>query len=586
MPAKQKVTRKLTAIMSADVKGYSILMADDEVATIQTLKVYRNIMSTCIEQYGGRVVDAVGDNLLAEFGSAVDAVQCAVEVQRELDDKNEEIPDDRKLQFRIGVNIGDVIQDGDRIFGDGVNIAARIEGLADAGGICISRSTYDQIKRKLDLSFEYLGEHDVKNIKESVRVYRILMDSGSPTPIVEEKLELPDKPSIAVLPFDNMSGEPSQEYFSDGLTEQIINGLCKASKLFVIARNSSFAYKGKAVSIKQIADELGVKYILEGSVQRAADRVRITAQLIDAKTDYHMWSEKFDRDLEDIFALQDEITLKVVVALQVELTEGEQARVRCRSTKNIDAWALWVKAYDLFEQHTKEDNAKARDLLDDAIKIDPNYATAYALKAVTYFQDVYLGYASSPAESFIQSVELCQKALSLDNTAPDSLALWGMIQVIQKNYDEAVKYGEKAVELGPNNAEAHALFGVILIYTGRVLEAIGLLKKAMRFQPDYHAWYSLYLGMAYTIAQEYSLALSAFDDVIARAPHQTWGFSWSAVVYMRLDQKEKARLQIKKALELNPELTVGSFSEASNFYKNPKIREGFIKNLREAGLPE
>jgi len=332
-----KPTRKLRAIVSADVKGYSILMADDEVHTIQTLKAYREIMSGLIQQHSGRVIDNPGDNLLAEFSSAVDAVDCAVNIQNRLKKENAKFVEDKRLEFRIGVNIGDVVHDSDRIYGEGVNIAARIEGLAESAGICISRNTYDHVKNKLDLNFKYLGEYEVKNIKEPICVYKVLMDTESPKPLVEEQLELPDKPSIAVLPFDNMSGDPSQEYFNDGLTEQIINGLCKVSKLFVIARNSSFAYKGKAISIKQIAKELGVKYILEGSVQKAGDRVRITAQLIDATTDYHMWSENYDRELVDIFALQDEITMKLMNAMLVKLTAGEQARLWEGGTTNIQA---------------------------------------------------------------------------------------------------------------------------------------------------------------------------------------------------------------------------------------------------------
>jgi len=286
----EKVTRKLRAILSADVKGYSLLIADDEVHTIETLKKYRQIMSDLIDQHSGRVVDNPGDNLLAEFASAVDAVECSVQIQNRFKKENAKYVEDKQLKFRIGVNIGDVVQDGDRIYGSGVNVAARIEGIAEPGGICISRGTYDQIKDKLDLGFDYIGEHEVKNINEPVRVYKILLDSDSLKLLVEEQLELPDKPSIAVLPFDNMSGDPEQEYFSDGLTEQIINGLCKVSNLFVIGRNSSFAYKGKSITTMQIAKELGVRYILEGSVQRAGDRVRITAQLIDAITDFHLFN--------------------------------------------------------------------------------------------------------------------------------------------------------------------------------------------------------------------------------------------------------------------------------------------------------
>ena len=392
MPKDQKVTRKLRAILSADVKGYSLLMADNEIATINTLKNYRNIMSECIEQHGGRVVDQVGDNLLAMFDSVVDAVQCSVEVQKKLKEKNDELHEDKKLVFRIGVNIGDVIQDGDRIFGDGVNIAARIESLADAGGICISRNAYDHVNNKLELKFKYLGEHEVKNIKEPVRVYKVLLETESPEPLVKESLELPEKPSIAVLPFNNMSGDPSQEYFSDGLTEQIISGLCKVSKLFVIARNSSFAYKNKSIGIKQIAQELGVKYILEGSVQRAGDRVRITAQLIDATTDYHMWSKSYDRDLSDIFALQDEITIKLMNAMSVNLTDGEQSLLYVDEIKNIKAFDKYLRGIECFYRVNRQHNAQARNIFKQALNLEKSSALLFTLLGWTHFLDFRYGW--------------------------------------------------------------------------------------------------------------------------------------------------------------------------------------------------
>ena len=332
-------------------------------------------MSDCIDPTAyGRVVDSPGDNVLAEFASAVDAVQCAVEIQKQLKKENDRLVEDKRLEFRIGVNIGDVVQDEDRIYGDGVNIAARIEGLADPAGICVSRSAYDQIKKKLDFGFEYIGEHHVKNISEPVRVYKVLMDSDSPKPLVDEPLELPDKPSIAVLPFDNMNKDPDQEYFSDGLTEQIINGLCKVSNLFVIGRNSSFAYKGKSISTKQIAQELGVRYILEGSVQKAGDRVRITAQLIDATTDYHMWSERYDRDLSDIFALQDEITMKLISAMHINLTSGEQARLWEGGTTNIQAYDKCMRGNECFFRNNEKDNKQAQQFYKKAINIDKAYA--------------------------------------------------------------------------------------------------------------------------------------------------------------------------------------------------------------------
>ena len=374
MPTERKVTRKLRAIMSADVKGYSILMADDEVHTIQTLKACRQIMSDLIKQHSGRVVDSPGDNLLAEFPSAVDAVECAVGIQNRLKKENARFVEDQKLQFRIGVNIGDVVQDGDHIYGSGVNVAARIEGLSDPGGICISRNTYDHVKNKVQYDFEYLGEHGVKNIKEPVRMYKVLLASDSPKPLVGELLELPDKPSIAVLPFMNMSGDPSQEYFSDGLTEQIINGICKVSNLFVIARNSSFAYKGKSVNVQQVGKELGVRYVLEGSVQKAGDRVRITAQLIDTITGFHLWSENYDRELSDIFALQDELTTKLMEIMQIKLTFGEQARLWVGGTTNIQAYDRHMRGNDCFFRNNEKDNKQAQQFYEEAINIDNAYA--------------------------------------------------------------------------------------------------------------------------------------------------------------------------------------------------------------------
>ena len=469
MTIEQKVTRKLRAIMSADVKGYSILMADDEISTVQTLKDYRNIMSALIEQHGGRVVDAVGDNLLAEFDSAVDAVECAVDVQKELKAKNQKLPVEKRLQFRIGVNIGDVIQDGNSIFGDGVNIAARIEKLADAGGVCVSRNVYNHIKKKLSLGYEFLGEHSVKNISEPVSVYKVLMgekDAGKllgaeqkaskkgwlwaaaaavvmavvgfgiwqfhlrrpaiePAAVEKMAFPLPEKPSIAVLPFDNLSGDPGQEYFSDGITEEIISSLSKTDKLFVIARNSTFTYKGKPVRVKQVAEELGVRYVLEGSVRKSEDRVRITAQLIDATRGHHLWSERYDRELKDIFAVQDEITMKIVNALQIKLTEGEQARIWIRQSENLDVYLKSMEAASLFREGTKESIIRMGQLGQEIVDMTPESPIGY--KTLAWY-NWYLAHAGkSPEESITKAYKLVQKALALDESDAIAHALLGQI---------------------------------------------------------------------------------------------------------------------------------------------------------------
>jgi len=584
MSDEQKVTRKLRAIFSADVKGYSILMADDEVATIQTLKKYRNIMSACIGQHEGRVVDAVGDNLLAEFDSAVDAVQCAVEVQKELKAKNQELSEDKKLEFRIGINIGDVIQDGDRLFGDGVNVAARIEGLADAGGICVSRSTYDQIKNKLKLSYDYLGEHEVKNIKEPVRVYKVVWESDLPEPLADEPFEEPDKPSIAVLPFVNMSGDPGQEYFSDGLTEQIINGLCKVSDLFVIARNSSFAYKGKSVNAQQVGKELGVRYILEGSVQKAGDRVRITAQLIDATTGYHLWSENYDRDLSDVFALQDEITLKIMSALRIKLTWGEQARQWGKVT-NIRAFEKEMRGADCFHRLNEKDNKQARHFFKEAINIDNGSAMAYIMLGFTHIADLFYGWGKSPMESFEQAEKNVEKALALNDSIDLAHCLLGYIYLYKRQHDEAIKAGERAIELNPNGADAHAQLAFILICSDKIELAIKLLKRALRLNPIPQSYFYSYLGIAYQNNGQYEKAIEVLKKALSGNPDYLAGYLTLAASYSSLNRTEDARKAVEEILRIQPGFSLEYFA-ATLPIKNQEKLDEYINNLRKAGLPE
>jgi adenylate cyclase len=375
-------------------------------------------MGNLIQQHRGRVVDTTGDNLLAEFTSAVDAVNCTVEIQRELAERNAELPQKHQMDFRIGINLGDVIEEGSRIYGDGVNIAARIQALADAGGVCISSNVYDQVKKKLPFRFDDTGDHELKNITEPVRVYRIVTEIDNAGFDSTRAPDLPDKPSIAVLPFVNMSEDPKQEFFSDGITEEIITALSKISEMFVIARNSSFIYKDKPVKVQQVGRDLGVQYVLEGGVRKDGDRVRITAQLIDATTGNHLWAERYDRELKDIFELQDEITRKIVIALQVELTRGEQALVWHKSSHNLKALGLASKALDLFERHTKEDNAKAKDLFEQATRLDPKYAFAWAYLAWSYLIDAVFGFSSSPSESIEKALELANKSCFVEYDLP------------------------------------------------------------------------------------------------------------------------------------------------------------------------
>lgn len=488
------VKRKLRAILSADVQGYSRLMGDDEVATVKTITEYRETLTSLVNQYNGRVVDSPGDNVLSVFGSVVDAVQCAVEIQNVLKAKNEDLPENRRMIFRIGVNLGDVIQEGDRIYGDGVNIAARIESLADGGGICISGTAYDHIENKLALGYNFMGKHSVKNIAKPVRVYKVPMgpkDVGKrgegkrlkkvalaaaivlilgtvafavwnfylrppqiePASVEKMAFPLPDKPSIAVLPFNNLSGDPAQDYIADGISENIISALSKISEMFVIASNSTFTYKGKPVKIQQVSEELGVRYVLEGSAQKVGNRVRITAQLIDATTGYHLWSEKYDRDLKDLFALQDEITQKIIVELQVKLTEGEQARVSKKTTTNLEAWSCAVRGLTLFKRTSRENTAKAIKLFERAVKLDPNYVWAWVRLAWMHYSESR--YSQSPSESFKKAVQISQKVLALNDSDPDVRALSGIIYLRQKRYKEAI--AEVYAELGRDEkARTHA----------------------------------------------------------------------------------------------------------------------------------
>ena len=468
----ERVKRKLTAILSADVKGYGRLMGEDEEATFRTLTSYRHVMTSLIEQFRGRVVDSPGDNLLAEFTSVVDAVQCAVEIQGVLKARNAELPENRRMEFRIGVNLGDVIEEADRIYGDGVNIAARVEGLAEAGGICISGSAHEQIENKLPLTYKYMGKHTVKNIRKPIRVYRALTEpeAGSaagwrerpwlkkwrwvamgavaaliiaagvlaiwtyvlrPTSSPEEisSLEkkpfpLPIDPSIAVMPFENLSGDPKQENIADGISENVIAALSKIPEMIVSARNSTFAYKGKRVKVQQVAEELGVRHVLEGSVLKSGNKLRITAQLVDAVKGHHLWTEQYEREIKDLFSLLDEITDKIVVELQVKLTLGEQIRMWAKGTNNIEAWHYVSECFRL--PFTKKDNARARELLEQAVKIDPNYAAAWASLALTHLLDDAFEWAESPGETYKQAYKAIQEALKLDDTNPLAHALLGL----------------------------------------------------------------------------------------------------------------------------------------------------------------
>src|SRR5262245_48904127 len=474
------VERKLAAILSADAEGYSRLMGGDEPATVRTITEYREVIAASVVRHGGRVVDAPGDNVLAEFPSVVAAAQCAVEIQGELRARNDALPDSCRMPFRIGINLGDVIVEGPRLYGDGVNIAARLESLAEGGSICLSGTAYDQVEGKLSLGWDFLGDQTVKNIARPVRVYRLRSAGpGAPAPRAARRhrlavvgalaflilisaggwagwrwlktpslaaLPLPDKPSVAVLPFTNLSRDPEQEYFSDGVTEDLITGLSKISGLFVIARNSAFTFKGRAVRVGEVARDLGVRYVLEGGVQRAGSRVRITAQLVDATTGYHVWAERYDREVRDIFALQDEVTREIVGALAVRLTEGEQRSMGRTPTADLEAYDLVLRGQDERKRTTREANLEARRLFVKALDLDPDYARAYAGLSWTHLQSWQFLW-STDRESLERARELAERAIALDETLAEGHYLLAQIYVWKKEHDRAIAVAERAVAI-------------------------------------------------------------------------------------------------------------------------------------------
>jgi TolB-like protein/class 3 adenylate cyclase/Flp pilus assembly protein TadD len=628
--ADEGFKRKLAAILSADVEGYSRLMDDDEEATVRTLTDFRTAIADLAQQFRGRIVDTPGDNILADFISVVDAVNCAVEIQRELAERNAELPDNRKMEFRIGVNLGDVIEEEGRIYGDGVNIAARVEAMAEAGGICISGRAHDQVENKLDLEYEDLGKHQVKNIARPIQIYRVLSYPGAAAhrvaqaketlgrrwrkmalsvaativvavigfgiwqfylrrPTVEpasvEKMAypLPDKPSIAVLPFDNMSGDPEQEFFSDGLVEEIITALSSVPEFFVVARNSTFTYKGKPVKVQQISEELGVQYVLEGSVRKSGEKVRITAQLIDALKGHHLWAETYDRNVEDLFAVQEEITVKVITELREKITGSAQIRFAEPCSENLEAYLKYLKANELTQRFNRTDNAKAKRLAEEAVALDPEYACAYSLLGMIHRMDVFLGSSSSPARSLATAREMVDKAMEINPSLAGPHGILSLIYLTMDQYENAIAAAEKAVALEPNNRIANIAMGITLVQAGRPEESISFIKKTMRIDP-FATSYLGYLGLAYFLAGQHEEAIQVINTQLDK----TKDFRSSlilAAAYSAAGREEEAHAVASEILEMNPKFTLEQFSKSLR-YKNPEDKELIISNLRKAGLPD
>lgn len=594
--APDQMKRKLAAILSADVQGYSRLMEADEEGTIRTLKAYMEAISGFIQQHRGRLVATGGDSVLAEFASVVDAVRCAVGIQEELKERNKDLAENRRMVFRIGVNLGDVVEEGDNILGDGVNIAARVQSLAEAGGICITGTAYDHIKNKLAFGYEYVGEQTVKNIKEPVKIYRILMEPGVQLPARDvevaskEKMAfpLPDVPSIAVLPFDNLSGDPKQEFFSDGITEDIITALSKIPKLFVIARNSAFTYKGKPVKVKQVSEELGVRYVLEGSVQKSGDRVRITAQLIDALTGYHLWAERYDRELKDIFVLQDEITFKVMTSVQEKLTLGSEALRSQKYTEKyykgkqgLDCYLKIMEGLDYADRLTIEDVNVARHIAEKTLKMCPGVPMAYQLMGNVHIVDYWLG--TNPQESIEKGITMAQKALALDDTLAEAHSLLGHLYTQKREYEKGIAEGERAVALNPNGAEVLVMYAVSLTLAGRSEEAIPLLQKAIRLNPfGPHGNYHM-LGNAFLFTGRYEEAVSAYKKAIQLSPNFLWPHIQLAATYSLMGLEKEALDEAAEVIRINPKFSV-DYWERTAVVRDQSIRNKIINALNEAGL--
>jgi adenylate cyclase len=622
------VTRRLIAILSADVKDYTRLMSQDDVGTIRTLAAYKEAMEALIRRHRGQVVDAIGDSLLARFESVLDAVNCAAEMQRDLAERNAELPYDRKMEFRMGISLGDVVEEEGRIYGDGVNIAARLQALAEGGGICISSMVHHHVEGKLGFDYEDLGEQTLKNIAKPIRVYRLLSHPGAAAHRVKEAKKglrkkwvrialaagvllivaagllwrfvlipirspqvasvqkmahpLRERQSIAVLPFVNLSTDHSQDFIVDGMTEDIISALARFKDIFVIASNSTLTYKGKAVKIHQVAEELGVRYVLEGSAQMSKDRIRVTAQLIDAIADTHLWVERYDRPLSDVFQVQDEVTRKIIGSLAGKLYQEEMARASLKHPDSLDAYGLYWQGFEVLLRYTPKDNAKARELLEKAIALDPKYEPPYRLLAWTHYYDWLFGYLpGKPKASYQKAMDLIYKAVALDPGDGLTHASLAFFLLYGRKFDEAAAEFEEALKTNPNDARILALSAEFDTYTGRPEEAIKRIKEAMRLNPNYPSWYLYILGFSQYVARDYQGAVESFRKM---SPVMVASRGLLAASLAQLGRMEEARAEAEKHLKGSPSFSANYLGSTCPFL-HEKDRQHFVEGYLKAGLP-
>ena len=619
MKHQERLPRKLAAILHADVVGYSRLTGEDEEGTHRRVSAYLDGITALIERYHGKALNYAGDAVLAEFATVTEALAGAAAIQQDLQQRNRELPENRKVQFRIGVNVGEVIVDRGEVFGDGVIVAVRLEGLAEPGGICVSGAVYDAVGAKLPFDYECLGEQQVKNIVKPVRAYRARLSPGAepppprpntkirqrtryivavafiisaalitwlasgPSSIGVKKLAdllFTDKPSIAVLPFTNLSNDPLQEYFSDGITNDIITDLSKFSSLFVIASNSVFVYKGKPVNIRNVGRELSVRYVLEGSVQRADDKIRVNAQLIDASTGRHMWAERYDREIRELFVVQDEIVQSIVGALAVKVDAVERARAMRKNINNLEAYDYVLRGQEYLSRITRSSNIEARTMFQRAIEIEPRYAAAYVGLGWTYRRDVGHGWTEFFEDALERAQDLAQKALGLEDTAA-AHRLLGSIYLARGQYELASRAAERAVELNPNDSDSLRLLASVMLYTGKTADAIRAFETALRFDPNADADMLFTMGLAYYLLSQYEKSISILEHGKTKNPNHPFIHAALAAAYAQTGQPDRAGHEVKTVRRLNPFFEAASFGSR---FRKPQDRDRLTEGLRKAGL--
>ncbi|BAV51169.1 guanylyl cyclase [Mesorhizobium sp. 113-1-2] len=584
--------RKLAAILAADVVGYSRLASADEDRTLARLRALRSdLIDPIIAVHNGRVIKRTGDGALVEFRSVVDAVRCAIEVQNGMVERNAGVPQDRRIEFRIGIHLGDVVEESDGdLMGDGVNIASRLEGVAAPGAICLSEDAYRQVRARLDLSVSDLGSTQLKNIAEPIRVYSLQVGSAgakavatSQTATSRPAAAAPPKLSIAVLPFANMSGDAEQDYFADGISEDIITALSKLSQLFVIARNSSFTFKGQNVHVQEVGTKLGVRHVLEGSVRKSGNRVRITAQLIDAVSGGHLWAERFDRDLTDIFAVQDDVTQQIVGALALNLTDGTRLRLAPEHPRNTEAYDCFLRGRELWHRLTKETNTASRDLLQRATELDPNFASAYAFLALTHGVDYLNRWGASPPESMAQAEEAATRAVTLDDNDPWAHWALAIARLYTRRHDEAIVEVERALVLNPNFAEAHVCRGETLYYSGRAEEALESFARGKTLNPYFPDVLLHFQALALFQLGRYDEAVDLLLQRLARNAVTDVSRALLAASYGHLGRFAEARAAWQELLRVNPDYSL-EYRRKVLPYKNPADFELMVDGLRKAGV--